>query len=424
MPGRAALDGRRGTGYPGADGGRMTDRLPLEGIRVLDVSTYIAAPAAAVVLGDYGADVIKVEEPGGGDPNRTIMGIPSYPKARVNYPWQMDARNKRSIALDLKHAAGRAALDRLIPGTDVFITNFPMPVRERLRLRAEDVTPLNGRLIYASLTGFGEAGPDRDQAGFDSTAYFARAGLFDQVRYDGQPPHFSLPATGDRPTAMALVAGIMMALYRRERTGEGTSVSTSLLANGLWSNGVYAQAALVGAFLPLRPPRDRPRSALANAYCTSDGRWLQLSVVQEEAMWPRVCVAIGRPELEHDPRFAATAERRANAAVLTAILDEAFATATAAEWHRRLKANRLTFSPIARIEDLAGDEQAVAAGAVVASANPDMPRTLAAPIRLSCSSPRPAGAAPALGQHTDEILREAGFSAAEIARLRDTGAAA
>jgi formyl-CoA transferase len=401
----------------------MTDRLPLAGIRVLDVSTYIAAPAAAVVLGDYGADVIKVEQPGEGDPNRGMVNIPSYPKSDVNYPWQMDGRNKRSIALDLKHAAGRAALDRLILSADVFITNFPPPVRERLRLRAEDVTPLNGRLIYASLTGFGEAGPDRDQAGFDSTAYFARSGLFDQVRYDGQPPHFSLPATGDRPTAMALVAGIMMALYHRERTGAGTSVSTSLLANGLWSNGVYAQAALVGAFLPLRPPRDRPRSALANCYCTSDGRWLQLSVVQEEAMWPRVCLALERPELEHDPRFAATSERRANAAVLTAILDQVFATATAAEWHQRLKANRLTFSPIARIEDLAGDAQAVAAGAVIQSTNPEMPRTLAAPIRLGCAAPRPAGAAPALGQHTDEILREAGFSAAEIARLRDTGAA-
>jgi len=402
----------------------MADTLPLEGIRVLDVSTYIAAPAAAVVLGDYGADVIKVEQPGEGDPNRSIMGIPSYPKSAVNYPWAMDARNKRSIALDLKHDAGRAALDRLIATADVLITNFPLPVRERLRLRAEDVAPLNERLIYASLTGFGEAGPDRDQAGFDSTAYFARSGLFDQVRYDGQPPHFSLPATGDRPTAMALVAGIMLALYHRERTGKGTSVSTSLLANGLWSNGVYAQAALLGAFLPLRPPRDRPRSALANCYRTGDGRWLQLSLVDEDAMWPRLCHAIARPELEHDARFAATSERRANAAVLTAILDEVFSSAPAVEWHERLGAGRLTFSPIARLEDLGGDEQAVAAGAVIPSANPEMPRTLAAPIRLSCAAPRPAGAAPALGQHTDEILSEAGFTAAEIAELRQTGAAA
>jgi formyl-CoA transferase len=402
----------------------MTEALPLAGIKVLDISTYIAAPAAAVVLGDYGAEVIKVEQPGEGDPNRTTITIASYPKSEVNYPWLMDARNKRSIALDLKHAAGRAALDRLIPGTDVLITNFPLPVRERLKLRYDDVAGLNARLIYASLTGYGESGPDRDQAGFDSTAYFARSGLVDQLRYDGQPPHFSLPAQGDRATAMSLVAGIMMALYHRQRTGKGTSVSTSLLANGLWSNGVYAQAALVGAFLPLRPPRESPRSALTNLYRTQDERWLLLGLPMEEVMWPRLCQTIERPELERDARFADTPARRANAAALTAILDDIFAARTAAEWARRLKAGKLTFSPINRIEDVASDEQAVAAGAVIASANPEMPRTLAAPIRLGCAPPRPAGAAPALGEHTDDILREAGFSAAEIALLRSSGAAA
>ena len=402
----------------------MAEALPLAGIKVLDVSTYIAGPAAAVVLGDYGADVIKVEQPGEGDPNRAMATVAAYPKSEINYPWLMDSRNKRSIALDLKHAAGRAALDRLIERTDVLITNFPLPVRERLKLRHEDVAGLNARLIYASLTGFGEAGPDRDQAGFDSTAYFARSGLSDQLRYDGQPPHFSLPGQGDRATAMALVAGIMMALYHRERTGKGTTVSTSLLANGLWSNGVYAQAALVGAYLPLRPPRERPRSALGNLYRTRDERWLQLSLPLEEAMWPRLCRAIERPELESDARFATTPLRRANATTLTAILDQVFAARASAEWIERLKAHRLTFSPINRIEDVVRDEQAVAAGAIIQSANGEMPRTIAAPIRLGFATPRPAGVAPALGEHTDEILREAGFSDAEIAQLRSTAAAA
>jgi crotonobetainyl-CoA:carnitine CoA-transferase CaiB-like acyl-CoA transferase len=402
----------------------MSQPLPLEGIKVLDVSTYIAAPAAAVVLGDYGADVIKVEQPGAGDPNRAVMSAAAYPKAEVNYPWLMDARNKRSIALDLKHAGGRAALDRLIPGTDVLITNFPPPVRERLKLNYEDVAALDARLIYASLTGFGEAGPDRDQAGFDSTAYFARSGLCDQLRYDGQPPHFSLPAQGDRATSMALVAGIMIALYQRERTGRGTMVSTSLLANGLWSNGVYAQAALLGAFLPLRPPRHTPRSALGNLYRTQDERWLQLSLPLEATLWPRLCRAIEQPELEADARFADMATRRVNAAALTAVLDAAFATKPLAEWARRLKAARLIFSAINRIEDVPADEQAVACGAIVETANAQMPRTLAAPFRLGSAAPRVAGAAPGLGEHTDEVLREAGFTASEIAKLRASGAAA
>ena len=400
----------------------MTGTLPLAGLKVLDISTYIAAPAAAVVLGDYGADVIKIEQPGEGDPNRSTITIASYPKSPVNYPWLMDSRNKRSIALDLKHPAGRAVLDRMIPAADVLITNFPLLVRERLKLRYEDVSGLNARLIYGSLTGYGETGPDRDQAGFDSTAYFARSGIIDQLRYDGHPPHFSLPAQGDRATAMAFVAGLMLALYNRERTGRGTAVSTSLLANGLWSNGVYAQAALVGAFLPLRPPRDKPRSALGNLYRTRDERWLQLSLPIEDKLWPRLCKAIARPELEHDPRFVEMPVRRANAGPLTAILDEVFATGSGAEWAKRLHANKLMFSLINRIEDVVTDEQAVAAGAVIETTVAEMPRSLAAPIRLACADPRPAGAAPNLGEHTDEILREAGLSAAEIAALREAAA--
>ena len=260
----------------------MTERLPLAGLKVLDVATWIAAPAAAVVLGDYGADVIKVEQPGEGDPHRMNHTLPSLPKAKANYPWHMDSRNKRSVVLDLKHPQGRAALSRLIVGADILITNFPFPVRARLQLEWEDVRSLNPRLIYASFTGYGEGGPDRDQAGFDSTAYFARSGLFDVARYEGQPPAFSLPAQGDRAAAMGLLSAILMALYNRERTGEGMMVATSLFANGLGSNGLMAQAALLDAYIGLRPPRTRPRSALANLYETRDGRWLPLTVPHED----------------------------------------------------------------------------------------------------------------------------------------------
>src|SRR5471032_8499 len=270
--------------------------LPLAGLSVLDISSFIAAPAAAVVLGDWGADVIKIEGPDG-DPNRRIMNdSANYPKGTVNYTWQMDSRNKRSLVLDLKKSDARAALDRLIAKADIVICNFPPPVRSKLRLTYEDMKAVNPRLIYASLTGYGESGPDRDRPGFDATAYFARSGLLDAQRYEGGPPGVPGPAQGDRATAMALVSSILMALIHRMKTGEGSWVGTSLLGNGLWSCGVVAQAALVGAFLAPRPPPDRPRSALGNIYRTSDDRWLQLTIVQEDKMWPPLARAIGHPE--------------------------------------------------------------------------------------------------------------------------------
>jgi formyl-CoA transferase len=396
--------------------------LPLAGLRVLDISSFIAAPAAAVVLGDWGADVIKVEGPDG-DPNRRIMyDSANYPKGKVNYPWHMDSRNKRSIVLDLKKPDGRAALDRLIAVSDVLICNFPPLVRDRLSLGYEDVRRVNPKLIYASLTGYGETGPDRDRPGFDATAYFARSGLLDAQRYEGGPPGVPVPAQGDRATAMALVSSILMGLMQRMKTGEGSWVGTSLLGNGLWSCGVVAQAALVDAYLPHRPPPDRPRSALGTIYRTSDDRWLQLTIVREDKMWPGVCATIGRPELENDPRFATVEGRRKHSGDLAAILSEAFAQKDYEYWRNTMAGHGITFGVISRPQDVPDDQQAEACGAVVKTAIPEMPRTISNPIRLSFAEQQVANPAPALGQHSDEILTEAGLSPDEIAALHRSGA--
>ena len=172
-----------------------SEPLPLEGLKVLDISTFIAAPAAAVALADYGADVIKIEAPGEGDPHRhNYKRAATYPRSEHNFPLQLDGRLKRSITLDLKNEAARPIIEKLIRQADVMIVNFPPPVRERLRLRWEDVEPINPRLVYCSLTGYGESGPDRDRPGFDITAYFGRSGILDAARYEGAPPAISLPA--------------------------------------------------------------------------------------------------------------------------------------------------------------------------------------------------------------------------------------
>lgn len=396
--------------------------LPLEGLTVLDVSSFIAAPAAAVVLGDYGADVIKIEQPGEGDPHRSNINLAHFPKASTNYPWHLDSRNKRSITLDLKSPDGRAVLDRLITGADILVTNYPFPVRERLRLGYENVKELNPRLIYASFTGYGETGPDKNQPGFDSNAYFARSGIVEIARYEGQPPSFSLPAQGDRASAMGFLSGILMALYTRERTGKGMMVASSLYANGLWANGVLAQAALVDGFLGLRPPRHRPRSALANIYQTRDERWIQITAVREDKLWSAFCNAVGHPSLESDPRFAETPARRQNAEALTTILDDVFRTRDWPDWHAILLAHQIPHSPVARVQDLPHDAQAVESGAFVSTDIPGMPLTLAAPFQIGDVTTRKAGPGPDLGAHTNEILREAGYSEEDITRLRASGA--
>jgi crotonobetainyl-CoA:carnitine CoA-transferase CaiB-like acyl-CoA transferase len=396
--------------------------LPLAGLRVLDISSFIAAPAAAVVLGDWGADVIKVEGPDG-DPNRMMMSTSAnYPKAAVNYPWEMDSRNKRGISLDLKKPEARAALDKLIARADILICNFPPPVRDKLQLAYEDVKKVNPKLIYASLTGYGESGPDRDRPGFDVTAYFARSGLLEAQRYEGGPPGVPGPAQGDRATAMSLVSAILLALMHRTKTGEGSWVGTSLIGNGLWSCGVIAQAALVGGFLPPRPPIDRPRSALGNIYRTSDERWLQFAIVREDKLWVPLCRAIERPELADDPRFKTQPDRRAHSTDLATILREKVASNTFDYWVKTLSAHEITFGVINRPQDIPDDQQAAHEGAIVATAIPAMPRTLANPIRLGFAEQRIAHAAPTLGEHSAEILREAGLSDPQIAALKSSGA--
>ena len=396
--------------------------LPLGDLRVLDISSFIAAPAAAVALADYGADVIKIEPPVEGDPHRHNWRNPGYPQSDHNFPWQLDGRLKRSIALDLKNPAARPVLERLIAGADVMIVNFPPPARERLRLRWEDVEPLNGRLVYCSLTGYGETGPDRDRPGFDISAYFGRSGILDAARYEGGPPGISLPAQGDRATAMTLVAAILMGLRQRDRTGKGCWVGTSLYANGAWANGTTVAGALMGAALPTRSGPDRPRSALTNLYRTADDRWLQLLVVRDDRLWPTFCQAIERPDLETDPRFATREDRRARSIELAQVLIAVFATRPYPDWEKRFAGTGIPFGVIGRAADVVEDEQAHHAGIIAETGNPDVPRTVNTPIRLGFAQPRPAGRPPEVGEHSAEILRELDYDEAAIEALRRAGA--
>src|SRR5262249_12480547 len=219
----------------------------LSGLRVIDCGTYIAGPATATIMADFGAEVIKIERPPHGDPYRFLSFLPGMPVSEVNYCWLLDARNKKSLALNLQDDAGREALLRLVESADVFITNYPPDLAAKFRINYEDLEASNPRLIYAHITGYGEEGEDTLKPGYHTTAYWARSGLTNLI-YDLTIQAGATPCgTGDHPVALALFGSIMLALYQRQMTGSGAKVSTSLMATGAWSNSCQIQAAMVGA---------------------------------------------------------------------------------------------------------------------------------------------------------------------------------
>ncbi|MBC7578148.1 MAG: CoA transferase [Tardiphaga sp.] len=401
----------------------MEDAI-FKGLKVLDCASFIAAPAAATVLSDFGADVIKIEPPGAGDPYRNLRNLPGYPQSEHNYAWMMESRNKKSLALDLAKPEGQAVLYKLVAEADVFITNFPPPVRKRLKMAYTDLAPLNDRLIYACFTGYGDKGAEADKPGFDSTAWWARSGMMDLVRADEDTtPARSVAGMGDHPCAMALFGAISAALYKRERTGRGSQVKSNLMANGVWSSSVLAQAKLCGATFEKRRPRERALNACTNHYRCSDGRWIMLSLLNEDKQWPALARCIEREDLSNDPRFATRADRHARSIELIQILDEAFGKRDFADWRSRLDGSGLVFGYVGILDDIPGDQQMIDNDVLVKFEDSDI-MTINSPIWIDGSPKKKPRLPPEIGQHSDEILRDAGFDDAAIAALRASGAVA
>jgi crotonobetainyl-CoA:carnitine CoA-transferase CaiB-like acyl-CoA transferase len=393
----------------------------LDGITVIDAANFIAGPVSTTVMADFGADVIKVEPPTG-DIYR-VRGA-GYPASAYNYPWIVDNRTKRSVAIDLRSPDGQALLHRLVRAADVFVTNAPLESRARLGIRYEDLASLNERLVYASISAYGETGEEASKPGFDSIALWARTGLMDLVRASPDvPPARSLPGMGDHPTGMSLFAAIMAGLYHRERTGRGTMVATSLMANGLWMNAIPVQGILCGTRTEVRPPREEAVSALANLYRCGDGRWFMLTITGDERHWPTFAAGIGREDLARDPRFAETLDRRKNARALTAVLDEVFATKSWAEWYPVLEKTGVAFGVVSTLDDILHDTQMRASGALVPIDDPraGASLTVSSPIQVGGQDKVPATLAPEIGEHTVEVLRAAGVADAEIERLLAAG---
>jgi len=391
------------------------------GLKVVDLASFIAGPSAAVILSDFGADVIKVEPPSG-DFWRHAHQLPPQPEAKDAYPWHLANRNKRGITLDLKSPSAQPVLEKLVKWADVLIVNTPHPARKKLKLEYDEVVQWNPRLIYADLTGFGEKGPDANLPGFDITSYWARSGLLSLTRDAGAPPTWPVAGSGDNATAVGLYSAIVTALYRRERTGKGSYVTTSLLAEGVWSASVSIQAALCDAKFFGLHDRKNPANAAMNVYRASDGTWFVLVVTPDKLT--AVAKAIGRSDLLTDPRFSNLTKLVQNMSQLTAILDEVFSSQPMAHWYEVFNGVRVTFGAVREPHEVINDPQVRANDIVVPleGAGGKLTSTISSPLQVHGVAKVPARRAPALGEHNEEVLKQLGFSASEIDGLRASGA--
>jgi crotonobetainyl-CoA:carnitine CoA-transferase CaiB-like acyl-CoA transferase len=407
----------------------VTDGEPTDlfsGVRVVELAQWVFVPVTGALLADWGADVIKIEHPRTGDGYRGLVtqgiGGPG-----VNPSMQLANRGKRSIALDLKSAAGREVMLRLLAEADVFLTNYLPPVLERLGLRVDELREINPRLVYARGHGFGVRGPDAGRPAYDSTAFWARGGLGETLTPEGLgQPIPQRGALGDRNGAVQLAFGVAAALFRRERTGAGTVVDVSLLATAMWMLGSDVIAALHGTFVPTGPvtaaERTFPPNPLTANYRCRDDRWLVLCCLQPDRYWADVCQAVGRPDLIADERFADLSARAENRRECVEALEAAFATRSLAEWCDALRGEQFPWAPFQAVTELADDPQVVANG-YIGELTVDDRTSVSLPTGAVQFDEQPARLrrAPEQGEHTELVLLELGYSWDDIIRLKDGG---
>lgn len=392
----------------------------LEGLRVVELATYIAAPGAAGIMADWGADVIKVESPEGDPMRRFFDTIASQQDA--NPVFELDNRGKRAVVLDIRSDAGREAMKALVATADVFLTNVRPGALARAGLDHEALRSLNPRLIYCSLTGYGLEGPDADKAGMDVAAFWSRAGVGSITAPKGAEPFPIRTGMGDHVTSLATVSAILAAVFERQTTGVGRLVETSLLRTGVYAIG--SDMAIQLRFGKLASTRGRREAIqpLANFFKTRDGRWICLLPRQGATDWARIAQAAGQPELVDDPRFASAKSRRENTAALVDLLDAAFGAMDYEDVAAALDEGDLTWAPYQTPRELIGDPQAEAAGCFVDT--PDGAggtfKAPASPARFPGAQDGPRGPAPKLGADTAAVFRELGWAEDRIAIL--TGA--
>ena len=397
----------------------------LEGLKVVEFATYIAAPGAGGILADWGAEVVKIEAPGG-DPIRQFFASIGH-ASDSNPVFELDNRGKKGVVLDISKSDGRDALIRLVREADIFLTNMRPASLQRAKLDWETLRLENPRLIYCSVTGYGLEGLEADRPGFDIASFWSRGGVCGLTTPKGVEPFPIRTGMGDHVTSLSTVSAILAAVVERGRTGIGRLVETCLLRTGVYAIGSDMAIQLRFGRVASNRVRKDAINPLGNFFMTKEGRWLCLVPRQGSRDWPPLAkVVLGRADLLEDPRFSTPKARRANTKALVETLDAAFAALDFDEAARRLDSIDFAWSPVQRASEVAVDAQAHAAGCFV-----ETPDGLggsfsapASPARFPGADDGPRGPAPSLGQHTDEVLASVGFSPGEVASLRLTGAAA
>jgi crotonobetainyl-CoA:carnitine CoA-transferase CaiB-like acyl-CoA transferase len=396
----------------------------LKGLKVVEFASYIAAPGAAGMLGDWGADVIKVERPGGDSMRHVFADLKT--ELAGNPTFDLDNRGKRGVVLDVGKAEGREALARLAATADVFITNVRPAALKRAGLDEKTLRAANPRLVYALVTGYGLDGPDAHKPGFDVTAFWARAGVASMTAPKGMDPFMLRSGFGDHITTLATVSAILAGLYEREQTGKGRMVQTSLLATGVYTMGSDLAVQLKFGRLASIRTREQPMNPIATFYKSADERWFVHNPRGGTKDWPTFAAVAGRPDLVDDERFATGRARRENSPLLVAEFDKAFAAMPYDEIARRLDEADLVWSPVQTPAQVAADPQVMASGAIVQVEDGQggtFPSP-ASPARFPGADQTVRPRSPTLGEHTREVLAEIGYSPAEIEAIFEAQAAA
>lgn len=386
------------------------DDRPLDGVRVVELCQWVAGPAAAGIMADWGADVVKVEAPAG-DPQRRVFASVGVAADLPNPTFAQDNRGKRSVVLDLANERGRSDFERLLSTADVFVTNLRPDALGRLDLDPDAVLARHAHLVVAALSGYGSSGPARDVPGYDIGAFFGRSGLARTNSPNDAPPIFVRSGVGDHVTGMATAMGVMAALLQRTRTGRGRVVETSLFGTGMYAASWDLGVQLTFGRLSSLRPRDRVVTPLVNSYRAADDRWFFLIGLEAARHFPNLATAIDRLDLVDDHRFGTAAGIAQHAEELIGVLDEEFARRPLAEWAERFDLHDVWWAPCQTMAEVAADPQAAALGAFVDTddpgADPAMPmRTVASPVRFDGIVYGPRRPVPGLGQHTDEVLAE------------------